>query len=383
MDSFSMGDVDFRSFDNRCHLTDYLGPQFADPVLDRINYDNRVILWGIRSWCMVSGRDKHCVPHIWKKLVLLAPESGTTKIDNNDALETWCALAQKTHHEQLNLCKFYEQAGELYLVAGLTAHTTLSAGQAEVVAFSVWETMRQGQLPLPQAYQALWANVKSLSASEGYSRAKRECGTSARHTQTEPTCDADSRNDTCDTGMTDPREADLCNKPIKLRLAGCWSKVLELGTDTSSYYQQLKKCSHLHDWCNTKWGDTHMQWDDFNKYVDSSLSTRVRLIYWLRRIWYTYYPEWGIHLPSSYDALLRRYVRDFAQSDRWVADGDASRSIEKWRALAPIFHQDQLDLCPFYCKVDPSFMQKGLQADNHITSSDAANLLSLSCHRGR
>ena len=169
---------------------------------------------------MVSVRDKHCIPHIWKKLVLLSPEMGTTKIDNNAALVAWCALAQKVHHEQLNLCKYYEQAGELYLVAGLTAHTTLSAGQAEVVAFSVWETMRQGQLPLPQAYQAHGGNVNLLSATEGHSPAKRECGTSARHTQTEPAHDAEPRNDTDDTEMPDPLAGGVCRSSYARQAAG-------------------------------------------------------------------------------------------------------------------------------------------------------------------
>jgi hypothetical protein len=120
-----------------------------------------------------------------------------------------------------------------------------------------------------------------------------------------------------------------------------------------------------------------MQWEEFNSYVDSDLSTRVRLIYWLRRIWFTYHPGWGVHLPSVYEALLRRYVRDFNQDDRWKATGDASNSLDKWRSLPPIFHHDQLELCSFYCKVDPTFMQKGLQIDNHLSSADASNLLSL------
>ena len=195
--------------------------------------------------------------------------------------------------------------------------------------------------------------------------------------QTDPAPEADTDLVTGDNRTADLRLAVLRNKPIKLRSVGGWSKVLECGKDTSIYYHQLKKCGHLHEWCNTKWGETHMQWDDFSNYVDSSLSTRVRLIYWLRRIWYTYHPDWGFHLPSSYDSLLKRYVRDFAQNDKWAAAGDPASSIDKWRALAPIFHHDQLELCSFYCKVDPSFMQKGLQADNHLSSSDAANILSL------
>ena len=176
------------------------------------------------------------------------------------------------------------------------------------MAFSVWEAMHHGQLPLTQAYQALWTSVNLLKSTS-------VCGTSTRHTQTEPACDADPSEVTADADEH-PREEGSFSKPVKLRLAGSWSKVLELGTDTSSYYHQLRKCTHLHEWCNARWGDVHMQWDDFNNYVDSSLSARVRLIYWLRRIWYTYHPEWGIHLPASYDSLLRRYVRDFSQNDR-------------------------------------------------------------------
>ena len=85
----------------------------------------------------------------------MAPDMSTVRESSEGALEAWSTLRQKTHHEQLNLAKFYEQAGELYLAAGLAAHTTLSIRQAEEVAFSIWDYMMRRQLPLPQAYSAL------------------------------------------------------------------------------------------------------------------------------------------------------------------------------------------------------------------------------------
>ena len=115
-------------------------------------------------------------------------------------------------------------------------------------------------------------------------------------------------------------------------------------------------------------GTMHMSWDSLDKYSDTSLSARVRLVYWLRRIWYTYHPECGKHLPLHYDSLLRRYVRDFGQDDRWEAAGDASVSLAKWRALPVQFHIDQQIMCPFYSQVDPTFMHKGLQLTKPILS---------------
>ena len=106
-----MGDVDFRKFDNRCCLLGYLGPQQADPIIGRINDDDHVITWGARAWCICSGRDKHSIPHIVKKLILIAPDMSTVREGSSGALEVWGSLSQNTHHEQLNLGKFYEQAG--------------------------------------------------------------------------------------------------------------------------------------------------------------------------------------------------------------------------------------------------------------------------------
>ena len=121
----------------------------------------------------------------------------------------------------------------------------------------------------------------------------------------------------------------------------------------------------------------HMSWEAFNKYLDTSLSARVRLIYWLRRIWYTYHPDCGKHVPLWYDALLRRYVRDFGQDDRWEAGVDARTSFAKWRALHPEFHEKQTLRCSFYSQVDPTFMHKGLQDDNVLSAVDSANIISL------
>ena len=67
----------------------------------------------------------------------------TVRESSEGALEAWGSLSQKTHHEQLNLGKFYEQAGELHLAAGLAAHTTLNIRQAEEMAFSIWDYMMQ------------------------------------------------------------------------------------------------------------------------------------------------------------------------------------------------------------------------------------------------
>ena len=87
--------------------------------------------------------------------------------------------------------------------------------------------------------------------------------------------------------------------PDRMRPTDSWTHIIATGSDSLKYYEQLHKCKYLHEWCNQRWGTMHMSWEAFNKYSDTSLSARVRLIYWLRRIWYTYHPECDKHVPRG------------------------------------------------------------------------------------
>ena len=379
-DCFSINDDAYtqlnRSFDSIEQVA-YSEEMFPDTI----SKGDRVIYWGLRTWSMVSGKSMNCIPHAGKKMILTASlirqiGDKQKQTESDAALMSWSRLRHKTHQEQMNLCNYYEAAGERYLAAGLTAHAKMDTKHALIVAHRVWSYMQKEKLTLIQAY----SRVQEATASRrphtdtGIDNVLEEHeapSTAARHQQTEPAMDS-----TDDAG-SEPGAAATSGLFNVLRSEGSWKHVIVKDHDTTKFYEQLHKCNYLHEWCNQRWGSIHMSWDAFNKYEDSSLSCRLRLIYWLRRVWYTYHPDWGKHLPPSYDSLLRRYVRDFGQQDRWEARGDAESSLARWRALRPVFHEDQLRDCSLYAKVDPSFMLKGLQADNYLTSADAANILSL------
>ena len=376
-DGFDIAHGSIKRFNSRCDEFGLLEPHIKDSFIGTMCHSDRTVLWGIRAWHLVSGDVKY-IPHSGKKVILKSteicvPNRRATQCERDEAINVWCNLDDCSHHIQLNLCKFFEMAGEMYLAAGLAAHTTLSNSQAEIIAQLVWKHMTCEYKSLFCAYRELWQNLKTLAARETVSkedltRPINAPRTGTRHKHTE----------TADDTMHKRHAEDETEKPPeRARCAESWANVLARGASISNYYDQLRRCVHLHEWCNYRWDSEHMSWEAFNEYEDRSLDTRTRLIYWLRRVWYTYYPGWGVNLHPSYDALLRRYVRDFGHNERWSAVGDANGSLDRWRKLKPVFHFDQQELCQFYAKVDPTFMQKGLQADNHLSSSDAANIISL------
>ena len=262
------------------------------------------------------------------------PSEADYVCESDVALKAWCRLGYRLHQEQLDLCSFYEEAGVLYLAAGLMAHAGIEKSQAETVAYWIWQYKMNNQKSLAEAYQHTHATTSALDVparSPPATEQKRQ----RLDTTTEPAeDDEDVPEEEQEEEVIPPRP------PDRMRSSDSWKHVLATGSDSLKYYGQLHKCKYLHEWCNQRWGTIHMSWESFNKYVDTSLSARVRLIYWLRRIWYTYHPECGKYLPQHYDSLLRRYVRDFGQDDRWEAAGDVSVSLAKWRALPARFHID-------------------------------------------
>ena len=91
--------------------------------------------------------------------------------DSDFALKEWCRLGYRLHQEQLNLCRFYEEAGVLYLAAGLVAHANIEKSQAEIVAYVIWQYKMDKQKTLLVAYEAiremhLALDVRAPSAEE-------------------------------------------------------------------------------------------------------------------------------------------------------------------------------------------------------------------------
>ena len=75
-----------------------------------------------------------------------------------------------------------------------------------------------------------------------------------------------------------------------------------------------------------------------------------------------------LEIPYIYDELVKRYVRDYKKSERWVVEGTQAEAVAKWRKLESGYHEDQIALCGFYASVDVSLAIKGLETGSFLTS---------------
>ena len=90
------------------------------------------------------------------------PSTADHASESDLALKAWCRLGYRLHQEQLNLCSFYEEAGVLYLAAGLIAHAGIEKSQAETVAYWIWQYKMNNQKSLAEAYQHTHATTSAL-----------------------------------------------------------------------------------------------------------------------------------------------------------------------------------------------------------------------------
>ena len=180
----------------------------------------------------------------------------------------WCNLDDCDHHIQLNLCKFYEMAGETYLAAGLAAHTTMSNRQAEIVAQVLWKHMTAEYKSLFSAYRELWQSFKVLAARGTGGKKNMTWPNNTTITGTRHTCTEQAD----DTTHERQAEEETEKPPECARSAESWANVLACGASISNYYDQLRKCVHLYEWCNRRWDSEHMTWEAFNEYEDRSLT---------------------------------------------------------------------------------------------------------------
>ena len=77
-----------------------------------------------------------------------------------------------------------------------------------------------------------------------------------------------------------------------------------------------------------------------------------------------------------YDDLLRRFVRDYNNPGKWVAEGNHQAAIAKWRNLTPSYHEDQLALCAFYAEVEVGFSIKGSEIGVFLSAAEASCMVS-------